>query len=342
MASFFSLLFPELGGFPEEWAAALDSGPFGLELMSWEKHGPESLFGRPPWLERDDDGSWRALDMVDGEPWLVRLYRHPDTRLIYRVSFEHFRDPGAEPTPTTLRKIHLGQIKDAIASWVTEGARRRAALRKWTGRDDLGRDLDQIDLGPQATHSRRGRPPLDERYLRGLALALLERQAEGERAPVQRLCDAVRKHPPDDRYSTADETIRSHLTQAVEKGYLTAGRRRGAGPRLFAAPAPPRVGGPTGVSGFGANLVETIVRGVVGECAPQANPDAALERRIGDLHAADIQPSAVFARITSDHKTLLVLEPACAILDELGLPLEDASVESAFKDQLDALSEWLD
>lgn len=150
-------------------------------------------------------------------------------------------DDEGEPEPQlitsdVLRRIPLGRIiamaQQSLAQeeWRTEGL--QVIMGPDRGPDELSPDeISALEAGNRAAHqTKRGRPPLPQSTLTGIAHAYLEEATAGV-GLLNRLSL---------RFDRPESTIRDWIATARREGYLTPAvpgkRGAGPGPRLSAGP----------------------------------------------------------------------------------------------------------
>lgn len=211
-----------------------DRSPGHLEVLA-----APALQGRPEFEARSPDGRWYCkgfLERDDSGRFLLR-----------RVEIEPWT-PGVNVDTNALRSLPLGRWVAQVAAMVSdEDLWGQTGLTPIAGGVAmLGRPLSETEAGRQLAKRvaaanrgiklRRGRSGYPDAHYRRIALSYLEVQGNGAppggiRAELTRLENArrARSHQP----QIQPETMRDWINRAGELGFLTTGRNRAAGPRLF-------------------------------------------------------------------------------------------------------------
>jgi hypothetical protein len=200
----------------------------------------------PPWVladepEADEEGSLasfvalapaRASRTGDVEWWLVRgVLRRSDEGPpgLARVAVEHFDDPNAEVTPTTMRDLNFGTIREqachALAFAEVIHDVHLKGRGGWTRHDDAWvRKVAEEAKRPL----RRGRKGYPNEHYRWIAVRYLEIVGTGRRDVLKALAteEEARLGRPVPR-----ETVRDWVRKATELGYLAPGKRGRASAR---------------------------------------------------------------------------------------------------------------
>lgn len=175
--------------------------------------------------ENDVLGAAFALQLVDGEVWLVRgvLQRVPTgPPVMKRVAVEHLIDTSRDVTGKIVREIRFGEIRDAALARLRERGPARAQLR------DADPDLfteEQVAEAQAvavevARHARGPRGAYTSEHYRHVARRYLALVDEGRRDVVNALCEeeAERLGEP-----IARERMRDWIRKATRMGFLAPG-----------------------------------------------------------------------------------------------------------------------
>jgi hypothetical protein len=182
-------------------------------------------------------GSFAALDLIDGEPWLVKgdLASVDGVALTQALTIWRWRGgSGSEVTGTVLRSVRVALIRDRALQGLRRADVAVDSYRTLLGLSAL--DERERELIRRAAASarreglKRGRTGYPDDHYRGVALRYLELVDEGYgRQPGKGIRSRLARD-----YDRPPETVRDWIRRARELGFL-----EGGGPgRLDVRPGP--------------------------------------------------------------------------------------------------------